>query len=309
MKRAGFWIAASLLASALAGCGGGGASGTAVAGAAYAPASSPSTQDQASAQIADQVNAARAQCGFPVLAASAPLMQAAQAHAVYMADAGATSHSETKGHPGFTGSTISARYVAAGWIDGGEEYVTSVPSFAPVASATVFASLPLHADLFASGQGWMAVGVAVAGGRDYVDIEVGSPNQSQTGPLSGDLPMTFPCQGMTGVPPQSLDLEYPAPLGIDTQTDPMGAPIVVTGSPGQTLEITQALVRPASPGTGAGVTLDVLDAGNEPGDLQSWQAVVVPSAPLSLQTDYQAQITGTLDGAAFSRTFTFTTGG
>lgn len=88
-----------------------------------------------------------------------------------------------------------------------------------------------------------------------------------------------------------------------------GAPIVVTGSPGQTLQITQALMRQSSSGTGAGVTLDVLDAGNEPSHLQPWQYVVVTSAPLAPQTVYQAQIAGTLDGSAFSRTFTFTTGG
>ena len=96
--------AASVLVTLLVGCGGGGGSDSngpasasapppaSVAGASYAPGSGQ--------RLAyDQLNVSRQRCGFGMLAQSAPLDQAATAHASYMSSNGEFGHGEDPGKP------------------------------------------------------------------------------------------------------------------------------------------------------------------------------------------------------------------
>jgi hypothetical protein len=57
------------------------------------------------------------------------------------------------------------------------------------------------------------------------------------------------------------------------------------------------------------ITLQVLDSAKDPNKiLPAYMGVAYPATPLSPNASYSVSLTGTINGTAFSRTFTFTTG-
>jgi hypothetical protein len=57
------------------------------------------------------------------------------------------------------------------------------------------------------------------------------------------------------------------------------------------------------------IALQVLDSAKDPNKLlQPYQGVAYPTTPLSPNSQYTVSLTGTINGVAFARTFTFTTG-
>jgi len=117
-------------------------------------------------------------------------------------------------------------------------------------------------------------------------------------------PLTFPCQGVTGIP-YGLTGEIPMPP--NTSSSGFGTPISVIGRLNDTVILTSAtLVNTA---TGAQINLNILNASNDPNkELQPYQASAYPTSPLAPNTTYQANLSGTINGTPFTRTFTFTTG-
>jgi hypothetical protein len=83
------------------------------------------------------------------------------------------------------------------------------------------------------------------------------------------------------------------------ETDPFGYPITIQPSFGVPLVITHALVH-----DGGGAAVAVYP---NPPDCGTTCYALIPTAPLKPATTYTVDVAGTIDGAPFTRTWSFTT--
>jgi hypothetical protein len=315
---------------ALAACGGGGGSGGGSSTGAAAPASgasTPSTTSSAtsanvstpqyvasSAQLAafTLLNQERQQCGFPALVENTQLDTAAANHAKYMSlNSGAITDTEVSGNAGFTGTTYAARATNAGY-PGASVYVGGV-------SGGYYTNATLTETQYGQNlvYGWLSgvyhIAIAawpvtqVAAGESEITYngfpEVqGTMTIANLQPMTTSGPLTFPCQGTTGIS-YSGNGETPVP---PNTSGAFGTPVAVTGNPTDTIVLTSGTMAPTS---GPVVSLNVLNSATDPNKLlPAFEAVAYPTAPLSPNTTYTVSLNGTYNGAPFSRNFTFTTG-
>lgn len=319
---------ASSLSSAtlLAACGGGGGGGgssspVATASAPVPAASQPVTGNGtlASPQYAagspelaafNQINAMRQQCGFPAVKENTLLDKAANNHYMYMVDNQVQGHYETQGNPGFTGVTPQNRAAAVGYPYGAGEEITGLNTNAGgVVSVIRLASLPYHvADLFTP---YTEVGVQYGPGNAsnqyyLFELMIGA---GQSTPLLQNAPLTFPCQGTTGVDYEAAGPEGPEPTingTVYNVSTPVGTPIAIIGNPSDTIALTNATLTDPS---GASIALNLLDSADDSNhELPPSAAAVFPTSALQPNTTYMATISGTINGNTFTRQFTFTTG-
>jgi uncharacterized protein YkwD len=312
-------IAAALALSACGG--GGGSSSTATAQPASAPATTPAilagtltTPQYAanSAQLAafNLLNQERQQCGFPALQENSILDQAAQAHAQYESANNVVSDTEVSGNAGFTGVTYTDRAVHFGFSQN-------------VSLGGVSAGYYTNAKLTETqyGQqlvyGWLsgvyhiaiaAWPVTAVGVGEFETTYNGFPqvwasmSLANLQPMTTSSPLTFPCQGTTGVA-YKANGETPIP---PNTSGPWGTPVAVSGNPTDTIVLQSGTMTDTS---GHVINLQLLDSANDPNKLlAAYEAVAYPSTPLSPNTAYSVSITGTVNGTAFSRSFSFTTG-
>ncbi|KVS70153.1 CAP domain-containing protein [Burkholderia cepacia] len=323
--------AASLLA--LAACGGGGDGGSTNTGSTGnnpnpsnpgTPATTvPGTVDSpqyaaGSAQLAalNLLNQYRTQCGFPALKQNSVLDQAANAHAKYEGLNGALSDNEVAGNPGYTAATYVDRAVKAGFPNTaigwgvGAGYAALTTDFTGAAAGTQMVN-SLLAGVYHSGAVMFPVDTigigeyetqSTSGGYNWTQAW-GSMSllNTATRELNGS-PLTFPCQGVTGVPYRSLG-EVPTPPGVDANG--WGTPIVVMANYSDTVEIQSASLS----GPSGAVSVRVLNASTDPNKLVGkYQAVAYPTSALAPNATYNVTINGTVNGTTFSRSFSFTTG-
>jgi uncharacterized protein YkwD len=322
-------IAASVALSACGGGGGGSSGPASPATTASAPpaASSPGSTTSAtsanvstpqyaaaSAQLAlfQTVNQYRQQCGFGELTENTTLDTATSNHASYLGLNATVTDTETAGNPGFTGVTWADRAVAAGYPQG----VTVVgASAADNYTQTTLTETQYGQEL---ANEWLG-GVYHVGIEILPATEIGIGVYQMTyqgypevwGALSlgnfnaaalNNGPLTFPCQGTTGVPYEEIS-ESPTP---PNTSGPWGTPIAVAGNLGDTLVLASGTMTGPS---GPVVNLQLLDSANDPNkSLPAYEGVAYPTTPLQPNTTYSVTITGTDNGTAFSRSFTFTTG-
>jgi len=341
-------LAASLsLTALLAACGGGGGGGaptntsnasngapigstTSTSTASAIPAGTTQatpTYAQGSIQLAmfNQVNAYRQQCGFPAVQQNTLLDQAAQNHAQYMVDNGnKPTDSEVQGNPGFTGVSYQDRATYVGWptasyATGGTtgwynyDYTTNTAGTLTntqwgQALVNSWASGVYHQALIDWPFNVMGFGVSTTTSQSFqlalasesIAFDWSNPNDIS----ANAAPLTFPCQGVTGIP---YGLAGEVPMPPNTSSKGFGTPISVIGRLNDTVILTSAtLVNTA---TGEQITLNILNASNDPNKLlPNYQASAYPASPLAPNTTYQANLSGTINGTPFTRTFTFTTG-
>jgi hypothetical protein len=316
---------------ALAACGGGGGSGggssSTGAAAPASGASTPSTTSSAisanvstpqyaasSAQLAafNLLNTERQQCGFPALVENTQLDTAAANHAKYMSlNGGAITDTEVSGNAGFTGTTYAARATFAGY-PGASVYVGGVSAgFYTNATLTetqygqnlVYAWLSgvYHIAIAAWPVTQVGVGESEITFNGFPQVQ-GSLTIANLQPMTTSGPLTFPCQGTTGIA-YSGNGETPVP---PNTSGAFGAPVAVTGNPTDTIVLTSGTMTSTS---GPVINLNLLDSANDPNkELPTFEAVAYSSTPLTANTTYTVAIAGTDNGTAFSRTFTFTTG-
>jgi uncharacterized protein YkwD len=272
---------------------------------------------------------ARTTCGFGGLNQNTSLDTATVNHNAYMAMNYQFGHYETLGLTDYTGNQPYQRGVAAGytsaWTSYGEVLTeasgTPKSGFGALGSRRLLAA-PYHmTDIFA---GFRDVGISVkssgqtGSGADYIVSNVAwspyvylgadfgaqpsSPAQHQS---SSDV-LTYPCEGVTGTVYQ-LTAETPNPVpSRNLATNPIGQPIFVQVLAGQTLVISSVTVTGPSGSVGL---LPTMTSANDPNtELAANQAFIMPSAPLAPSSTYTVAITGTNNGATFSKNFTFTTG-
>lgn len=261
------------------------------------------------------INAERNTCGFGLLTQNAALDAAARAHAAYAPVSGAAgddAHVEVAGRTGFTGVTPTARAAAQGYSGSAGE----VFAIGNGATAThLLLSAPYHLRGLMDGYRDIGIGMSTSSTPDfpYFVGDLGIPAGAGMQQLGSSDIATYPCNGVTGVNFQ-LRGESPNPVpGRNLSTNPIGTPILIKVRDGNSLTITStAMINVAN---GAGVALRApVGAANDPNKVnnvsyfKASEAYIAPDAPLAKGTLYQVTVTGTNNGTAFSRTFSFTTG-
>lgn len=312
---------AALTATTLAACGGGdgssSASDTAPPGTATTPTQTVpgtvSTPQYAanSAQLAafNLLNQYRTQCGFPALKQNTVLDQAAQNHASYMSLNGVIADSEVSGKTGFTGVTYQDRAVATGfpnsYVGGlsGGYYTNTTLSETQYGQQHVVDWLAgvYHIAIGVWPITLVGIGVSETAFNGYPDVRA-SLSMSGLQTTSGNRPLTFPCQGTTGVAYQTNG-EMPAP---PNTLGPWGTPVAVAGNPNDIVVLQTGTM---TDNTGHTITLQLLNSAADPNKLlPAFEAVAYPMSPLQPNTQYSVNLSGTINGTAFSRAFTFSTG-
>lgn len=273
----------------------------------------------AEAQIFTSINALRQQCGFPAYQQNTILDQAAASHAKYMvANGGTVTDEEVKGNPGFTGVTGQDRANALGW-----------PSavFATAADAGLWTSEALtpaqygqslvdqwsvgvyHQATITLQTGLIGIGTAQTSSNGLTGI-LGGVELATNGVAASSItsasnaPLTFPCQGVTGLPYKSVS-EEPTPPNVSS--DGWGTPVTVMGNVGDVVTLSSATMIAAGDATVIAMNI-VTSANDTTGLIAKAQAVAYPASPLQPNTSYSVNLTGMINGVAFTRSFTFTTG-
>ena len=267
------------------------------------------------------LNSERSRCGFGTLRQSAALDAAGKAHADWMIANNIASHSESAGTTGYTGVGPDARDAFAGYLNPGMvnegfvQYsgVTNKQGYG-VSGLRTLLNAPFHAAgmlLY-----WRDVGIAVRSTPDIanplmqgvvVDFEYGYTNSSGSQLLSSSDVVTYPCQGTTGTDVRMIE-ETPNPFTNadgsprNLYANPIGGIVTIQVRNGNTIAINNASMINVA--TGETVPMFAPQA---PFFMQN-SALVGADVPLLPNTAYQVTINGLNNGAAFSRTFTFTTG-
>jgi hypothetical protein len=315
-------FAAALALSACGGGGGGGGNGgsSTSAAASSTPASSPVTGNvttpQYTANSAQQaifatLNQYRQQCGFPALTENTLLDAASLNHAKYTAQNNVAGDSESSSNPGFTGATYAVRAANVGFPSSSVAVAGVSNNFwtTPALTEAEYGQNLLN--------GWISgvYHIAVATwpvtqvGIGYTETPFSGAPQAWASltianlqPAISNGPQTFPCQGTTGVPYKALG-EIPTP---PNTSGAWGTPVAVVGNPQDTIVMQSGKMTDTS---GTVIALQVLDSAKDPNKLLlAYEGVAYPATPLSPNTSYTVTLTGTINGTAFSRTFSFTTG-
>lgn len=292
-----------------------GASGTSNAQTATSPNVSTPQYGSGSAQLAafQLLNQERQQCGFSPLTENTTFDQAAVAHAAYMGESGGLiTDTEVATNPGFTGVTYTDRAIHFGYpsgvlatgVDGGfYTYATLTQEQYGQQLVYDWLSGVYHVAIAV----WPVTEVGV--GFDQITFE-GFPQiqaSLEIGNLQtqmGNGPLTFPCQGTTGVA-YSSGGERPTPPSTSGNFGTVQAVGGLRAS--DTIVLSSGTITNTA--TGAITNLNLLDLANDPNNLlPSFEGVAYPSSPLQPNTVYSVSITGTDNGVAFSRDYTFTTG-
>lgn len=274
----------------------------------------------------DYLNAARTSCGFGSIAPDAKLNVAAVGQADYEtmrwnAGEGAEyvdsmPHMQTPGKTGFTGATFNDRLDAAGFSPIGTAHEDSVRISSSVLPATAAARSvsvlkTLMGTVYHLG-GVMALNPSIGIGYEYAAdapaasdrkatlVLVNAQHENDAASIQTDAVVTYPCAGST-VNGTWSTREVPNPLPADW-TGSVGAPLYIRSAPGSVLTIATHAIA------GSQGTQLVLTKANDPNRrLGANEAFILLQTPLADAGSYGVSITGTVDGVAFTKTFTFAT--
>jgi len=256
------------------------------------------TPAPAAAAAADDMmyltNQLRYAIGAPTLTPDPRVVAAAQNHANYSSANGQGGHFETAGLPYYTGYSARDRVAAMGW---STTFVSEVATGGsdPLAGVRQLWDAPYHRlglmHPSASTMGW---GFSTIGGRGTVVGDIAYN--------FGLRPVDFvrsPAHNQTNIPTSWSGNESPNPLPAGA-TRPVGYPIMVVYSGGQTVEMRGAEV--VAPG---GVRLPIYYA---PQQFEYDYQVIIPQRPLAANTTYHVRFDITVAGTWLTNEWDFSTG-
>ena len=246
----------------------------------------------------------------------------ARGHADWLLVNNYSGHFQVAGTPGFTGVSPADRAQTAGYpamsiTDENAGSTGGVGSIAGRGAHAVRSLLAAPYHLAGLVSGAREIGIAIRndtlagstnGPRTVEQFNLSVPVGSSAQLPASDAVLTYPCEGTTGTA-YRLAGESPNPIpGRDLSVSPIGHPVYVYARPSSTVVVTSASMIAAS--TGLPVTLRApFSQVNDPAGIYSGnQVMVMPDAALSQSTSYQVNLAGTINGAPFTRTFTFLTG-
>lgn len=227
------------------------------------------------------------------------IQKASNAHANYMQLNGGLSHDEVAGKPGFTGAKFWDRLKAAGFTGPGGAMFEVIHSLGDghgsILGESGWINTLYHRIPFVS---YGAKGYGFGNNTSKwatIDFSSGGATPPATAistwPVDGDTAVwtTFRCAS-----------EIPNPLPGQTYA---GYPVSVTG--GKTLAITEHVI---TQGTTPVDHVFLNKASDSLGLIPDTQVYLIAKSPLQKSTRYDVKVSGTVGGAAFTRTWSFTTG-
>jgi len=281
---------------------------------------------------------ARGLCGFGVQAQNSQLDAAAQSHARYQNSISlASGVSELTHYESittdryYTGYSPWDRTVAQGYGNRVAEILEATVWDYDISNPPVFPTLEQRgANSMRSLLntvyhliGAMYDGAEVGFGADlqtrmmgtarHEEYRFGSLNgyQNSVVPLGRGTVVTYPCQGSTDIAPSFVPAnERPNPFPDMTSIlQTVGPPIYLKADAGQVLSINASSSVVSESGQNIPVVL--LNNSNDPQvpkEIGRHEAFVVPANALTPHTTYQVNLSGTLNGVPFSRSFAMSTG-
>ncbi|MGJ7917340.1 CAP domain-containing protein [Massilia sp. LXY-6] len=312
-------VAACVAALALAACGGGsnsngsssgsasGVTGGTSTGFSGQDASAPALTSDVATDGFNWINYRRAQAGVGVLARNGMLDHAAQAHSDYQRLNGKVTHTEDPTKPGFTGADEKNRVEAAGYALQGDNIVGEIIAatnnntgfyMAEQLVTAIYHRFVMFEPLFRE----MGAGSAKTSANYlYFTTELGATRGYSPG-LPSHAIATWPVNGQTGVPPNFLsDYEEPDPV---PDLNEVGYPISIHANLTETVAVQSFTVRPRG---GGDLKVRLLVKGQDANTTMNSVAAIIPLAPLAANTTYDVSFTGTVGGAAVTKTWSFTT--
>jgi hypothetical protein len=256
----------------------------------------------------ERVNHYRSLAGVASLRIQESVVEAAQNHADYymfnFADGQAWEHGvhgEVIGKPGFTGKWPYDRMQATQYPGFGSAEVMHFIGD-PIASVDGWISGILHRVILLEPIltcGGYGSGKSEQAAVDVINLGIGDNVENQL-TNSSPYPLSYPADGQQGVPLAWNGNESPDPLPAGASR-PVGYPFTLQGVMGK-LVVDWAEMR-----SGAGQVVAVHP--NPPLCPQFNCYALIPRQPLSPWSTYSITVQGSVAGIAFTRSWTFTTGG
>jgi uncharacterized protein YkwD len=267
--------------------------------------------------VFEYVNNRRAACGFGLLKQDVRLDSSAVAHAKYVVlpNSAALSHVESKAISMelFTGTNPIDRAFAQAYMANpatfdenfGAGYF-SESNFGELLASDLM-NAPLHLVSMLRSNRDVGIGISSANrGAGSLPFKALVLNMSTiVGTQEPNGVQTFPCEA-TSVPGAFYGGELPDPFpGRNYATDPMGSPLAILSRRGSNLMLNRYSFRKT--GSQQELVLNVLSSQNRSATIRKNETVLVPDLPLAPNASYSVSLTGTLDGVAWFKAFTFTT--
>jgi uncharacterized protein YkwD len=252
------------------------------------------------------LNYRRSQVGVPVVAQNAAIDRAAQAHSDYQKINDKVTHDEIAGKPGFTGVNLFDRLKAGGYAVGTTYAIGEVISATTNNSGFYMAEELITAIyhrfvIFEPKFREIGTGAATAaGGYNYFTSDFGTASGFGTGIGRGNI-VTWPFNGQTLVTPNFFsNFEAPDPV---PDRNEVGYPVSVHADINVVLGVQSFTIRPHG---GADLAVRLLTKDVDP-ETPASAAAIVPLEVLRASTVYDVTFTGTTDGVAVSKSWSFTT--
>ncbi|MBJ7312169.1 CAP domain-containing protein [Rugamonas sp. CCM 8940] len=307
-------LSSLLLAALLGACGGGGGNVAITpatpSGASLLPQEpgAPAFTGNTALDGMNWINYRRNQLGLSVLVRNARIDTAAQGHSDYLRLNNTISHDQVVGTPGFTGAAPENRLAAAGYAlvrpfaYGEVISATTEPSGfyqAEELITAIYHRFVIFEPLFRE----IGAGAATAAGGNaytYFTSDLAASNGYSVGLGRGNLAV-YPFDSQSRVPTNFFsDNEKPDP--VDGRNE-VGYPISVHANANVVVLVQNFTVRPRG---GNPLPTQLLSRTTDSKVVQS-VAAIIPLGVLSAATTYDVSFTGTVDGLAVTRNWSFNT--
>lgn len=247
----------------------------------------------------------RQQAGLAALKRNSMIDRAAGAHANYQQANNIVSHLETAGLPGFTGADSLQRLRTAGLVlnpsghTDGEVIAATDGSDGFSAAEGLMAAIYHRFVILQPVFNEAGAGAATrAGGYTWLNVNfiLNQPGSTNTARL-----IVWPFSQQKNVSVNFFsDQESPDPI---LQSDEVGYPVSVHADINADLQVISFTIRPTG---GAALATRLLDRSSDP-ETPASAAAIIPLMVLLAATRYEVEFTGTVNGIAVNRSWSFTT--
>lgn len=268
--------------------------------------SAPAAVNDTAADGLAWFNYRRQQIGLSAMSRNPQLDQAALAHSTYQQRNNVISHDETPGLPGYTGSDLGQRLSAAAYRFTSNRYaygevISATGSNSGFAAAEDLITAIYHRFVIFEPAFYAAGGgsASVSGGYTYFTANFAADGLDRG--LGRGRFVVYPRPDQQGVPANFFsDREMPDPV---PDRNEVGFPISVHADITSSVVVNSFSVTPAGAAPVAVKLLTSVTDSETPASV----AAIVPLAPLPAGTAHQVRFTGTVDGVAVDRSWSFTT--
>ena len=311
LKRWRTGVAGLMAGWALLACGGGGGGSDGNAAPPNALPQEPGAPVQVNNISVDGlnwINYRRAQSGMPAVARNSLIDRAAQGHSDYQKANSIVNHDQVLGKPGFTGVTLRDRLIAAGYSLGDSGYAYGEVISAANSNSGFYMAEELITAIFHRfvifEPRFKEIGTGSAtssAGYAYFTSDFAASNGYGPG-IGRNKIVNWPYDGQVKVATNFFsDNEAPDPV---PNVNEVGYPVSVHADINVVLGVSSFSIRPRN---GSDLPVQLLKKTAGSATPPSSAAAIVPLAVLKANTTYDVTFTGTTDGTAITRTWSFTT--